>query len=73
MSFNWRQCFFSLYPREQHLITLFLFSFFALCRILKLVEKHSLGDASRWRQTWETVWQDNLDRCRNGMCKVKLS
>ena len=37
------------------------------------MDKHKLGNGTRWRENWQKVWNDNLAGCKNGMCSIKLS
>lgn len=42
--------------------------------LMNMVETYKLGNATRWRENWERVWQDNLDTCDDsGNCMIQLS
>ena len=44
-----------------------------ICRFVRLLDLHGLGNGTRWYQNWKKVWDDNLARCVDGMCKIQLS
>ena len=44
-----------------------------LCRLVRLLDKYNLGNGTRWLENWQKVWDENLSRCKNGKCLVKLS
>jgi len=43
--------------------------------LVRLIDKHNLGNGTRWYQNWERVWDTNLESCDKvtGMCHIQLT
>ncbi|KAI8102861.1 hypothetical protein M9434_005653 [Picochlorum sp. BPE23] len=41
--------------------------------LTRLIDKYQLGNGTKWRENWQKIWDDNLARCKQGMCHIQLS
>ena len=41
--------------------------------LIYTIDRFQLGNGTRWLENWERIWADNLQRCVDGMCDVRLS